>query len=196
MATQHPVKILVLYDTQTGNVEQMAQFVAEGARDIGTTEVRLRRVEGAGELRAAAEDVIWADGIAVGSPTNMGVLSWKMKRFWDEEMGRHWMKLDGKIGCAFSSAGGWGGGMELACQSILTVLVNFGFLVFGVTDYVSRDLTLHYGAVSVKSPHDEQSKAACRCLGRRLAEWTAVLVHGIEHEHPGGKLAERRPPHG
>ena len=26
--------------------------------------------------------------------------------------------------------------MELACQSLLTVLINFGFLVFGVTDYV------------------------------------------------------------
>jgi NAD(P)H dehydrogenase (quinone) len=33
--------------------------------------------------------------------------------------------------------------MELACQSVLTVLMNFGFLVFGVTDYVSRDMTLH-----------------------------------------------------
>ena len=41
----------------------------------------------------------------------MGVISWKMKRFWDVEMAPHWMKIDGKIGCAFSSAGGWGGGM-------------------------------------------------------------------------------------
>jgi multimeric flavodoxin WrbA len=55
-----------------------------------------------------------------------------MKRFWDETVGPHWMQLDGRIGCAFSSAGGWGGGMELACQSILTVLMNFGFLTFGV----------------------------------------------------------------
>jgi len=131
----------------------------------------------------------------VGSPTNMGVLSWKMKKFWDEEMAPHWMKIDGKIGCAFSSAGGWGGGMELACQSVLTVLMNFGFLVFGVTDYVSRDLTLHYGAVLAKAPADEYAKAACRCLGKRLAEWTATLVHGVADEHPGGKLAERRPPH-
>jgi hypothetical protein len=93
-------------------------------------------------------------------------------------------------------ADGWGGGMELACQSVLTVLVNFGFLVFGVTDYVSRDMTLHYGAVSAKAPSDEQCQAACRCLGRRLAEWTATYVHGIASEHPTGKLAQRRPPHG
>lgn len=195
MATQAPVKILVLYDSQTGNVEQMASLVAEGAREIPNTDVRLRKIDGEGALRATPEDVVWADGVAVGSPTNMGVLSWKMKKFWDQDMGPHWMKIDGKIGCAFSSAGGWGGGMELCCQSILTVLMNFGLLVFGVTDYVSRDLTLHYGAVTAKAPADEQGRAACRVLGRRLAEWTATLIHGVQSEHPGGKLAQRRPPH-
>lgn len=191
------IGILVLYDSLSGNVEQMARLVAEGAREIPGVTVRLRKLaaEDAAE-RATPEDVLWADGIAVGSPTNMGVLSWKMKKFWDEEMGPHWMKIDGKIGCAFSSAGGWGGGMELACQSILTMLMNFGFLVFGVTDYVSRDMTLHYGAVSAKAPSDDQSKAACRVLGRRLAEWTATYIHGIKTEHPGTKLAARRPAHG
>jgi NAD(P)H dehydrogenase (quinone) len=190
------VKLLVLYDSQTGNVEQMAELVAEGTREIQGVEVRLRKVAADGPDKATPEDVLWADGIAVGSPTNMGVISWKMKKFWDEEMAPHWMKIDGKIGCAFSSAGGWGGGMELACQSIQTVLMNFGFLVFGVTDYVSRDMTLHYGAVSAKAPTAEQCQAACRLLGRRLAEWTATYVHGIKTEHPGLKLAQRRPPHG
>jgi NAD(P)H dehydrogenase (quinone) len=195
MSPAAPVKILVLYDSFTGNVEQMAQLVAEGAREMAGVEVRLRKVDGAGELRAAPEDVLWADGLAVGSPTNMGLLSWKMKRFWDDDMRPHWMKIDGKIGCAFSSAGGWGGGMELACQSVLTLLVNFGFLVFGVTDYASRDLTLHYGAVSAKAPADEAAKVACRLLGHRLAAWTAVYVHGVANAHPGLTLAERRPPH-
>ena len=37
-----------------------------------------------------------------------------------------------------SASGGWGGGTELACQSLLTVLLNFGFLVFGVTDYATK----------------------------------------------------------
>jgi multimeric flavodoxin WrbA len=120
MTSQPTVRILVLYDSQTGDVEQMASLVAEG--------------------------------VAGGSPTNMGVLSRKMKKFWDQDMGPHWMKIDGQIGCAFSSAGGWGGGMELACQSILTVLMNFGLLVFGVTDYVSRDLTLHSGELSPIEP--------------------------------------------
>ena len=182
-------KILVLFDSASGNTKRMAEFVAEGARSIADTEVRLLSAD-----EAKAEDVVWCDGIAVGSPTNMGIISWKMKRFWDVEMFDSWSKLDGKIGCAFSSAGGWGGGMELACQSILTVLMNFGFLVFGVTDYVSRGLTLHYGAVVAKDPREPESQDACRKLGRRLAEWTAVHMHGRQDEHPSLKMGERMMP--
>jgi len=84
--------------------------------------------------------------------------------------------------------------MELACQSILTVLMNFGFLVFGVTDYVSRGLTLHYGAVTPKEPRSEESQAACRLLGQRLAEWTATFAHGRKDEHPSNKMATRTAP--
>jgi NAD(P)H dehydrogenase (quinone) len=182
-------RILVLYDTKSGNVAKMAQLVGEGAATIPETEVRVRSID-----EAHAEDVLWCDGLAAGSPTNMGLLSWKMKRFWDETMGAHWMEIDGKIACAFSSAGGWGGGMELACQSILTVLMNFGFLVFGVTDYASKTLTLHYGAVVAKEPRAESDAAACRLLGQRLAEWTAVYVHGRKDQHPATKLAQRLPP--
>ena len=96
-----PSKILVLFDSNTGNVARMAAFVAEGAGRIAATEVRLLSID-----QATAADVIWCDGLAVGSPTNMGILSWKMKRFWDETMREHWMQIDGKIACAFSSAGG------------------------------------------------------------------------------------------
>ena len=67
-------------------------------RNFGVFEVRLRKVE-----EATAADVLWCDGLALGSPTNMGLLSWKMKRFWDETMAPHWMKVDGKIACAFST---------------------------------------------------------------------------------------------
>jgi NAD(P)H dehydrogenase (quinone) len=182
-------KILVLYDSATGNTAAMAKYVAEGAASVPGTEVRLRSL-----AEASPEDVVWCDGLAVGSPTNMGLLSWKMKRFWDETMGEHWMKLDGRIACAFSSAGGWGGGMEMACQSLLTLLMNFGFLVFGVTDYAAKLTTLHYGAVCARQPRQEGDQAACRKLGRRLAEWCACFVHGKQEEHPSRKMHERQMP--
>ena len=182
-------KILVLFDSKSGNTEKMARFVSEGAETIPETEVRCLSID-----EATADDVVWCDGIAVGSPTNMGILSWKMKRFWDEVMMDKWMSIDGKIGCAFSSAGGWGGGMEIACQSILTVLINFGFLTFGVTDYAGKLLTAHYGAVATREPREDETQASCRLLGQRLAEWTGVFVHGRKDLHPGNRLAERRGP--
>lgn len=167
----------------------MASLVAEGAGAIPDTEVRVRSVD-----EATPEDVIWCDGLAVGSPTNLGVMSWKMKRFWDDVMCPHWMQLDGKVACAFSSSGAWGGGAELTCMNILTLMMNFGFLTFGVTDYASRKLTLHYGAVVAKEPREEESQMSCRMLGQRLAEWTAALVHGRKDQHPANKPGSRRGP--
>lgn len=172
-------KILVLYDSATGNTALMAKYVAQGAASIEGIEVRVRNVD-----EATAEDVVWCDGLALGSPTNMGALSWKMKRFWDETMGPQWMKVDGKIACAFSSAGGWGGGAELACLSLLIVLMNFGFLVFGVTDYTGKLTTLHYGAIAARQPRDEDLQEACRRLGKRLAEWVAAYIGGRQDQHP------------
>lgn len=181
--------ILVLYDSKTGNTAKMAELVREGAAAVPDTEVRLRSV-----AEATAADVHWCDGLALGSPTNMGLLSWPMKRFWDDVMLEHWMKVDGKIGCVFSSAGAWGGGMEMACQSLLTLLLNFGFLVFGVTDYAGKLTTLHYGAVTAREPRSADDQEACRLLGRRLAEWTAVFVSGRKDLHPGLKPESRRSP--
>jgi NAD(P)H dehydrogenase (quinone) len=182
-------KVLVLFDSASGNTAKMAELVAEGAAGIDGIEVRLRSVE-----EATSQDVVWCDGLAVGSPTNMGLISWKMKRFWDETMADQWMKVDGKIATAFSSSGGWGGGSELACQSILTLMLNFGFLVFGVTDYVSKLTTAHYGAVTAREPRSEEAKDACRKLGKRLAEWVATYIGGRDDQHPLNKDDERLPP--
>lgn len=161
-------KILVIYHSATGNTARMAQYVAEGAEQTDMT-VRLRAVE-----EATAKDVLWADGIAAGAPTNLGVLSWQMKRFWDEISPEIWGHVDGKIACAFSSSGGWGGGNELTLLSLLIVLMNFGFLTFGVPDYVGKRFTLHYGPVVAQEPRADKEIAACRRLGQRLAHWVAA----------------------
>jgi NAD(P)H dehydrogenase (quinone) len=172
-------KILVLYDTTTGNTREMASEVARGAESVNNMKIRLLSVE-----NAKNTDVIWCDGLAVGAPTQMGLLSWKMKKFWDDEMEDQWSKLDGKIGCAFSSSGGWGGGSELTCLSILTVLMNFGMMVFGIPDYVADKFTLHYGAVVAGQPREKKEKSACQLLGKRLAQWVAYYVDHDSDKHP------------
>jgi NAD(P)H dehydrogenase (quinone) len=173
-------KVLVLHDSKTGHTQQMAGYVAEGAEAVPGMEVRLRSVD-----EATKDDVLWCDGLAVGSPTNLATVSWRMKRFWDELSDELWGQVDGKIACAFSSSGGWGGGSELTCLSLLVLLMNFGFLTFGVTDYVANQFTLHYGAITAGKPQRDEEIAACRRLGQRLAQWVAVYVDGRHDLHPG-----------
>jgi len=155
------VKLLVLYDTQSGNTRRMAEAVVEGSESMPGVKVTLKHVD-----EAHASDLFEHDGIAVGSPTWCGGLSWKLKRFFDEST-CVWGKVEDKVGCAFSASGGLGGGSEMTCLSILSVLINYGMLVFGVTDYSAPGVTAHYGAVAVQDPSEEEL-AACRLLGAKL----------------------------
>lgn len=182
-------RVLVLYESISGNTRKMAEMVAQGATHVPHTEVRLRHVR-----EASAEDVVWCDGLAVGSPTHLGVVSSSMSRFWEDLVAGHWGKLDGRLACAFSSSGGWGGGGELTCMSILTMMINYGFLVFGVPDYPGNRLTLHYGAVVAGSPTASEEMRACELLGERLAQWVAVMRDGRMDAHPRG--SQRTPREG
>ncbi len=77
---------LALFHRPVGrNTPKMADLVANGAGQISDTK--------SGYLPRRPpppDDIHWCDGLAVGSPINMGVPSWRMKRFWDEAMSPHW----------------------------------------------------------------------------------------------------------
>ncbi len=173
-----PAHILVLYHSQDGHTKMMADLVVEGATSVPTTEVRLKSV-----AEATADDLVWCDGVAVGSPTHMGTIAWEMKRWWDVTVQPLWPKVEGKIGCAFTSSGGLAGGGELTCLALQIVLMNYGFLVFGIPDYVAPGQTLHYGAICAGRPRNDGDREACRRLGRRLSEWVQTLIcHRPEHD--------------
>ena len=92
--------------------------------------------------------------------------------------------VDGKIACSFSSQGGNAGGGELANMAMNVILMNFGFTVFGITDYVSFKHTLHYGAVCTKAPRDEMDRMCCIREGVRLAEFVGLYLLGRQELHP------------
>lgn len=70
--TPRLARVLILYHSETGNTRLMADLVAEGAGSLPDTEVRLRSV-----AEATADDLLWCDGVAVGSPTCMGTIAWQ-----------------------------------------------------------------------------------------------------------------------
>lgn len=172
-------KVLVQYYSESGHTKEMAELVAAGAAQVTGIEVRLKSID-----ECTLEDVLWCDGLALGAPTHLGSVPWRVKQWWDGITGQAWGKIDGKIGCAFSSAGGLGGGAELACLGLLVILLNYGFLVFGATDYVAPRHTLHYGAALAGHPKTQEEKDICIRLGRRLGEWVAYYVDGNRQYHP------------
>jgi multimeric flavodoxin WrbA len=115
-------KVLVLYASSYGHIEQMAGAIAEGALASGA-EVDIRRVpetappevvEAAHFKTATPHQVIEGpdklaeyDGIVVGAPTRYGRMPGQMAAFWDTTGGL-WMSgaLIGKVGAAFTSTGG------------------------------------------------------------------------------------------
>jgi NAD(P)H dehydrogenase (quinone) len=179
-------KVLVQYYSKTGHTRQMAELVAQGAARVDGIELRLKTVED-----STLEDILWADGIALGAPTHLASIPWKVKQFWDEVAIEAWGTIDGKIGCAFSSAGGIGGGAELTCMALLTMMMNYGMLCFGATDYVAQQRTLHYGAAIPGEPRAQEEKDICIRLGQRLAEWVSFYVDGVEESHPNKATYER-----
>ena len=69
------MKIVVLYDSKTGNTEKMAKAIAEGASEIA--EVEIKKIGEAFPLTILAE----ADGIVFGSPVYYADISNGMKDF-------------------------------------------------------------------------------------------------------------------
>ncbi len=156
-------KVLVVFHSQSGNTERMAELVAEGAGEAGAT-VTLKSVEetGADELKAF-------DGIIVGSPTYYGLMSAPLKQLFDESVRFH-KELAGKVGGAFTSSANIGGGNETTILSILQAMLIHGMVVQGAA---AGD---HYGPVAIGRP-DERASEQAKTLGRRVAELTAKL-HG------------------
>lgn len=155
------VRVLIVYDSRTGNTEKMAYVVAEGVRAEGV-EVEVKRVD-----EASVEELPNFDGIIFGSPVYYGQATSKIKEFIDLSV-KHHGKLEGKVGAAFASSGGIHSGGETTLLSLIHALLIHGMVVQGSS---GRN---HYGAVAVGAP-DEEEKRTCREWGRRIARLVKKL---------------------
>mgnify|MGYP006280484759 CR=1 FL=1 len=155
-------KILVSYYSRSGNTEEMAEFVAEGARDADG-KVELKKVQ-----NVSVDELLTYDAIIIGSPTYYGDMSAEVKDLIDRSFEHHG-GLNGKVGGAFSSAANVGGGNETTVLSVLHAMLIHGMIVPGTPE---GD---HYGPTSVGGP-DENVADECRKLGRRVAELADKLM--------------------
>ena len=140
-------KVLVLYYSSWGHIEQMAYAAAEGAREAGA-EVVVKRVPELvpTEIAQAAhyktdqkapiatvEELPEYDAIIIGTPTRYGTMTAQMKNFLDQTGGL-WAqgKLIGKVGSVFTSTATQHGGQEATILTTLPVLLHHGMVVVGL----------------------------------------------------------------
>ena len=149
-------KILVVYDSKSGNTEALALAVAKGAESSGNVEVTVKKVE-----QTKPSDFLAADGIIMGSPTYFGQMSAKLKALIDQSIQVH-KQLVGKVGGAFTSSGGSASGAETTLLSIVNAMLIHGMIVQGRAD------DAHYG-VAVMGVPSEEDLVECEALGKNVA---------------------------
>jgi NAD(P)H dehydrogenase (quinone) len=140
-------KVLVLYYSSYGHVEQMAYAEAEGARSTGA-EVAVKRVpetvidEIARKFGfkldqkapiASVDELTQYHAIIFGTPTRYGNMAGQMKNFLDQT-GQLWLSgaLVGKIGSVFTSTASQHGGQESTILTFHPVLLHLGFIIVGL----------------------------------------------------------------
>ncbi len=106
-------KILIVYHSQTGNTQKMAEAVTEGAKSIEGVEVILKKA-----VDAKREDPLTAGGMAISTPENFGYMSGMIKDFFDRTYNAAQDKVFRKPYVAFISAGNDGSGALRAIERI------------------------------------------------------------------------------
>src|ERR1700761_600918 len=182
-------KVLVLYYSSFGHIEQMAYAEAEGARSAGAT-VDVKRVpENVPDEIAKAfyfklnqpapiakvEELANYDAIIVGAPTRFGRMPSAMGSFW-EQAGQLWMTgaLHGKAGGAFTSSATQHGGNETTLFSIIANLLHFGFVIVGLPYSHAGQMSLDevgrgapYGATTIAGGKGERQPSQIELEGAK-----------------------------
>lgn len=197
-------KILVLYYSSWGHMEQMAKAAAEGAREAGA-EVTIKRVaELVPEAVAKAAyykldqeapvaeplELADYDGIVLGFATRYGAMASQMKNFLDQT-GPLWAKgaLINKVATVMSSTATQHGGAELSIIQAQWSLQHHGMLIvplsYGYQGQSGNDVVRGgspYGMTTTSDSDGSRQPSAqelegAKFQGKRMAEIT-IKLHG------------------
>ena len=193
-APQDAHTVLVLYYSNTGGTQALANQLAHGAEEAPGTRALLRTVpKVSANCERTAEDIpaegppyatvaelAACDALALGSPTRFGNMAAPLKYFLDGTSSL-WQdgSLEGKPACVFTATASMHGGQETTLWSMMLPLMHHGMLLVGLP-YSAPELAATtsggtpYGAShwsrggAAQSPSPEEA-ALARALGRRLA---------------------------
>ncbi|MCC5796589.1 MAG: NAD(P)H:quinone oxidoreductase [Methylophaga sp.] len=188
-------KILVLYYSQSGHVQAMAEQIARGVEQVEGCEAVIRTVPKVstvceatesnipdqGHIYASHTDLEQCAGLILGSPTRFGNMAAPLKYFLDGT-GDIWLSgsLIGKPAAIFTSTGSLHGGQETTLISMMLPLLHHGMLITGLPySHVELSQTAsggtpygasHLAGTDNKRTLDDTESKLCRALGSRVAD--------------------------
>jgi NAD(P)H dehydrogenase (quinone) len=196
-------KVLVLYYSSYGHIEQMAYAAAEGAKSTGA-QVDVKRVpelvpEDVAKKSgfkldqkapiATVDELPTYDAIIFGTGTRFGNMTAQMRNFLDQT-GSLWMTgaLVGKVGSVITSSATQHGGQESTILTFIPTLLHQGMVVVGLPYAFQGQMGLDeikggspYGASTITGADGSRQpsaveREAARYQGRHVAEIASKLA--------------------
>jgi NAD(P)H dehydrogenase (quinone) len=196
-------KVLVLYYSSYGHMEQMAYAAAEGVRQAGGEAVVKRVPELVPEEIARSayfkldqpapvatvDELADYDAIILGVPTRYGRMASQMTSFWDQA-GGVWVQgqLTGRVGSVMVSTATQHGGQETTLFAGITNLMHFGMVIVGLPYAYQGQMSVEeivggspYGATTITGGQGQRQPSqneldAARFQGRLVAQTAAKLT--------------------
>lgn len=155
------MKFSIIYHSETGNTEKIANIIAEGVKKAGNIEVKCMNINDV-DVEFAKQ----SSALVFGTPTYLATFSWQMKKFVDTELKA--LAIEGKLCGVFATENFLGGGADIAELSLIGQLMVRGVLAYSVGASKGQPYT-HIGAVARKDG-DEFEKERAMLYGQRFAE--------------------------
>ncbi|MDR4496140.1 MAG: flavodoxin family protein [Nitrospirales bacterium] len=167
------LQVLVTYHSLSGNTEQMAKGVREGAQSVEGTRVLLKTVG-----QVTAKDLFGSDAVVVGSPVYWSNMSGEVKTFfdrWQFEFGVFpEFKMRNKVGAAFATGGQVSSGKEVTMLTILAAMLGNQMIVVSDGGAFGASATTEGESPGI----NDQERADARALGKRVAEVAWMVKRG------------------
>jgi NAD(P)H dehydrogenase (quinone) len=152
-------KIVIIYDSNTGNTQKMAESIADGARSISDVNVTLKKV---GEPFSLRNLLVDADAVILGSPANYAFATPAMRDFISCIQGQvadGSFKVEEKLGAVFGSYG-WDGAKS--AERFALEMRNIGFEMY--SSVLAKPTLLPIPKLRQKALEE------CRVFGKNIAE--------------------------
>lgn len=158
--------VSIVYDSGFGHTARVAEAVAQGVRNSGISDVVLMPV-GEGEVDWKVLEN--SDAIVFGSPTYNGMISAKLKQFFEDSTKTAWasQKWRNKIAAGFTNSGAQHGDKLNSLVSMALFAAQHGMI------WVGLDLM----------PGNSNSSGSAQDLNR-LGSWLGVMTQANTDEAP------------